>query len=63
MAMTWRDLGLPSRAQSWRALRGLRAAPPAAAATDSGRSMTFQTAIDRRIWNRKLTNRQRDRRG
>jgi hypothetical protein len=44
--MTHRDLGLPSRTESWRALRGLRALRPGAAAADQGRSITFQSAIE-----------------
>lgn len=46
MALTWREISLPTRTESWRVLRGLRAAPPGAAADDSDRSTTFQTALE-----------------
>lgn len=44
--MTWRDLSLPNREEAWRQLRGLRVAPPGAAASDRGRAETLQAALE-----------------
>jgi hypothetical protein len=46
MMPTYRDLAMPGRGVTWRALRGLRADPPGAAASDKDREKTFQTALE-----------------
>ncbi|SDU25560.1 YaaC family protein [Jiangella alkaliphila] len=45
MARTWRDLGLPTRDEVWRDLRGMRALAPSRAAK-SARRATFQTSLE-----------------
>ncbi len=46
MGMKMRDTAMPSRADAWRSLRGLRVSPPGAASTDRARAKTFQMALE-----------------
>lgn len=43
---SYRDLAMPGRSETWRALRGLRADPPGVAASDKDRGKTFQAALE-----------------